>query len=235
MGIITINDLCKQYGKTQALSFVNLDINEGKIVGLLGPNGSGKTTLIKIINNLLQPSSGTVLINGAVPGLKTKEIISYLPDCNFLNEDMKISSIINYFKDFFTNFDADKCHYLLSQMNVATDVKLKTLSKGNKERVQLALILSREARIYILDEPIAGVDPINRDFILKLIIENYNPAATLLVCTHLIQDIENILDEVIFLNEGSVILYEDAEQLRMERKKSINDIFKEELQCLVNL
>ncbi|MDR1781421.1 MAG: ABC transporter ATP-binding protein [Bacilli bacterium] len=235
MAIIETENLCKQYGKTQALHFVNLKINEGKIVGLLGPNGSGKTTLIKIINNILQPTSGSILIDGIEPGIKSKEIISYLPDCNFLNEEMKISSIINYFKDFFKNFDLNKCYYLLSQMNVRTDVKLKTLSKGNKERVQLALILSRDAKIYVLDEPIAGVDPINRDFILKLIIENYNPDSTLLISTHLIQDIESILDEVIFINEGSIILHEDAEKLRSEKNMSINDIFKEELQCLVNL
>ncbi len=231
MTLVECKNLYKNYGKREVLKNINLKINKGKIYGLLGPNGSGKTTLIKLINDLLVPTNGTILINGKNPGIESKKIISYLPERTYLNFDMKISETIEYFKDFYDNFDEKKAYELLKRLNINKDDKLKTMSKGTKEKVQLVLVMSRKADIYILDEPIGGVDPASRDYILDTILKNFNDNASIIISTHLISDVEKVLDDVIFISDGKIILNESADKLRNERKKSIDAIFREEFKC----
>ena len=231
MTLVECKNLYKNYGKREVLKNINLKINKGKIYGLLGPNGSGKTTLIKLINDLLVPTNGTILINGKKPGIESKKIISYLPERTYLNFDMKISETIEYFKDFYDNFDEKKAYELLKRLNINKDDKLKTMSKGTKEKVQLVLVMSRKADIYILDEPIGGVDPASRDYILDTILKNFNDNASIIISTHLISDVEKVLDDVIFISDGKIILNESADKLRNERKKSIDAIFREEFKC----
>ncbi len=231
MTLVECKNLYKNYGKREVLKNINLKINKGKIYGLLGPNGSGKTTLIKLINDLLVPTNGTILINGKKPGIESKKIISYLPERTYLNFDMKISETIEYFKDFYDNFDEKKAYELLKKLNINKDDKLKTMSKGTKEKVQLILVMSRKADIYILDEPIGGVDPASRDYILDTILKNFNDNASIIISTHLISDVEKVLDDVIFISDGKIILNESADKLRNERKKSIDAIFREEFKC----
>ena len=231
MTLVECKNLYKNYGKREVLKNINLKINKGKIYGLLGPNGSGKTTLIKLINDLLVPTNGTILINGKKPGIESKKIISYLPERTYLNFDMKISETIEYFKDFYDNFDEKKAYELLKRLNINKDDKLKTMSKGTKEKVQLILVMSRKADIYILDEPIGGVDPASRDYILDTILKNFNDNASIIISTHLISDVEKVLDDVIFISDGKIILNESADKLRNERKKSIDAIFREEFKC----
>ena len=206
-------------------------VPRGKIIGLLGPNGCGKTTLIKMINGLLAPSCGTVTINGYAPGIETKKIVSYLPERTYLQSNMRIREMISYFKDFYEDFNEDRAYGMLSSLDIDPDARLKTLSKGTKEKVQLILVMSREAELYILDEPIAGVDPAARDFILRTIITNYNENATILLSTHLITDIENILDEVIFMKNGSLLLHTSADAIREKQGKSIDTYFREVYAC----
>ena len=208
-----------------------MSIPRGKIIGLLGPNGCGKTTLIKMINGLLSPSCGTVTINGYAPGIETKKIVSYLPERTYLQSNMRIREMISYFKDFYEDFNEDRAYGMLSSLDIDPDARLKTLSKGTKEKVQLILVMSREAELYILDEPIAGVDPAARDFILRTIITNYNENATILLSTHLITDIENILDEVIFMKNGSLLLHTSADAIREKQGKSIDTYFREVYAC----
>lgn len=231
MTLVECKNLYKNYGKREVLKNINLKINKGKIYGLLGPNGSGKTTLIKLINDLLVPTNGTILINGKNPSIESKKIISYLPERTYLNFDMKISETIEYFKDFYDNFDEKKAYELLKRLNINKDDKLKTMSKGTKEKVQLVLVMSRKADIYILDEPIGGVDPASRDYILDTILKNFNDNASIIISTHLISDVEKVLDDVIFISDGKIILNESADKLRNERKKSIDAIFREEFKC----
>lgn len=231
MTLVECKNLYKNYGKREVLKNINLKINKGKIYGLLGPNGSGKTTLIKLINDLLVPTNGTILINRKNPGIESKKIISYLPERTYLNFDMKISETIEYFKDFYDNFDEKKAYELLKRLNINKDDKLKTMSKGTKEKVQLVLVMSRKADIYILDEPIGGVDPASRDYILDTILKNFNDNASIIISTHLISDVEKVLDDVIFISDGKIILNESADKLRNERKKSIDAIFREEFKC----
>lgn len=214
-----------------AVYHMNLSIPRGKIIGLLGPNGCGKTTLIKMINGLLSPSCGTVTINGYAPGIETKKIVSYLPERTYLQSNMRIREMISYFKDFYEDFNEDRAYGMLSSLDIDPDARLKTLSKGTKEKVQLILVMSREAELYILDEPIAGVDPAARDFILRTIITNYNENATILLSTHLITDIENILDEVIFMKNGSLLLHTSADAIREKQGKSIDTYFREVYAC----
>ena len=214
-----------------AVYHMNLSIPRGKIIGLLGPNGCGKTTLIKMINGLLAPSCGTVTINGYAPGIETKKIVSYLPERTYLQSNMRIREMISYFKDFYEDFNEDRAYGMLSSLDIDPDARLKTLSKGTKEKVQLILVMSREAELYILDEPIAGVDPAARDFILRTIITNYNENATILLSTHLITDIENILDEVIFMKNGSLLLHTSADAIREKQGKSIDTYFREVYAC----
>ncbi len=225
--IITCEHLNKDYGNKKILKDVNVTIEKGRIIGLLGPNGSGKTTLIKLINGLLVPTSGNVLVLGSKPGVESKKIISYLPERTYLPDNETIEQIIQYFSDFYFNFHVEKAYELLEKLKINPKDKLKTLSKGNKEKVQLALVMSRDADVYILDEPIGGVDPVARDYILSLILDNFKEEATLIISTHLIADIEKILDEVIFIHEGKIVLQSSADELRMQYKGSIENAFKE--------
>ncbi len=225
--LLVCRDLVKNYGQLTALNHVNIEISSGKIIGLLGPNGSGKTTLIKLICGLLTPNSGEILIDGKHPGTETKSIVAYLPDNNFLNSWMTVREIVKFFADFYADFREELAYQMLERLGVSPDVKLKTLSKGNKEKVSLILIMSREAKLYVLDEPIAGVDPATRDYIITTIINNYNPEASVIISTHLISDIEQVLDEVIFINSGLVSLHKSVDEIRAENGKSVDELFRE--------
>lgn len=225
--VVRCQGLTKKYGGLIALNSVDLSIESGKIIGLLGPNGSGKTTLIKIINGLLTPTSGTVTIDGDLPGIATKAKISYLPDNNYLNSWMTVGQIVDMFRDFYDDFRPQLAYEMLAKLGITPEVRLKTLSKGNKEKVSLILVMSRNARLYVLDEPIAGVDPATRDYIISTIINNYNPEASVLISTHLISDIEQVLDEVIFINNGCIMLKRSVDDIRAENGKSVDELFRE--------
>lgn len=225
--VVRCQGLTKKYGGLIALNSVDLSIESGKIIGLLGPNGSGKTTLIKIINGLLTPTSGTVTIDGDLPGIATKAKISYLPDNNYLNSWMTVGQIVDMFRDFYDDFRPQLAYEMLAKLGITPEVRLKTLSKGNKEKVSLILVMSRNARLYVLDEPIAGVDPATRDYIISTIINNYNREASVLISTHLISDIEQVLDEVIFINNGRIMLKRSVDDIRAENGKSVDELFRE--------
>jgi ABC-2 type transport system ATP-binding protein len=210
---------------------MNFTIPRGRIIGLLGPNGCGKTTLIKMITGILTPTSGSILINGMSPCANTKKIISYLPERTYFDNGLKVSEMINYFSDFYTDFSRDKADAMLSSLGIDKNARLKTLSKGTKEKVQLILVMSRQADLYLLDEPIAGVDPAARDYILRTIIGNYNPNSTIILSTHLISDIENVLDDVIFMKNGSLMLYTSVDSIRGETGKSVDAYFREVYAC----
>ena len=225
--VFECKNLSKSYGYENALNSVNLSLERGKIIGLLGPNGSGKTTLIKLANNLLTPSSGLVLINGNKPGVETKKVVSYLPDKNYLDDSQNINSILRLFKDFYADFNEEKALSMLSDLKIDPRRRFKYLSKGNKEKVQLILVMSRDADLYLLDEPIAGVDPVAREYILDTIIKNYNRRGTIIISTHLIADVERVLDEVIFINKGDILLHESAEHIKSAHNKSIDEYFRE--------
>lgn len=232
--LLQLNDLCKRYpgmGTYMSVFHMNLIIPRGRIIGLLGPNGCGKTTLIKMINGLLTPTSGTVLINGMEPCPATKKIISYLPERTYLDNSMKVSQMVSYFADFYEDFSPEKAYAMLGALGISSDARLKTLSKGTKEKVQLILVMSRQADLYILDEPIAGVDPAARDYILRTIITNYNPNSTIILSTHLISDIENVLDDVIFMKNGSLMLYTSVDSIRSQMGKSVDTYFREVYAC----
>ena len=224
---IKIQDLNKKYGKKQVLKDVNLTLHGGQIVGLLGPNGSGKTTLIKVLNGLLKEYDGDVQIDQQAIGIHSKKIISYLPDEPYFENWMTTSDALNLFVDMYDDFDLNKALSLMERMDIEKKVKIKELSKGMKEKFQLILVMSRKAKIYILDEPLGGIDPAARELILDTILNNYAEDALVLLSTHLIADIEKIFDEVIFIKNGEIILHENSEDLRMKRQASINDIFKE--------
>lgn len=225
--ILCCQNLSKTYGNTSALSSVNLTVDSGKIVGILGPNGSGKTTLIKLISGLLTPTSGSILINGNTPGVKSKSEVAYLPDNIYLNTWMTVKQIVKYFADFYADFREELAFEMLARLGISPDMRLKTLSKGNKEKVCLILVMSRAAKLYVLDEPIAGVDPAARDYVISTIIQNYNPEATVLISTHLISDIEEILDEVIFLRQGQIVLHKTVDAIREENDSSVDELFRE--------
>lgn len=229
--LLEIQGVSKKYDKTQALNDVTLSIAPGHIIGLLGPNGSGKTTLIKILCGLLQPDSGTVLIDDNPVGPKSKAVVSYLPDKTYLDEDMKVEAIVEMFKYFYDDFDENRANEMLASLKIDPKSKLKTLSKGNKEKVQLMLVMSRRAKLYILDEPIAGVDPAARDYILRTIISNFEPSASLIIATHLISDVEPVLDEAIFLQDGNIRLYKPIDDIRAENGKSVDALFREVYRC----
>lgn len=229
--ILECKNLSKSYGGKKALNHINLTLTGGHIIGLLGPNGSGKTTLIKLINGLLTPSEGSLYIGGNPVGIESKKIVSYLPDQPYLATNQKIREIIRYFKDFYKDFDETRAYDMLAKLAIDPDSKLKTLSKGTKEKVQLILTMSRRAKLYVLDEPIAGVDPATRDYILNTILSNYDEDATILISTHLISDIENILDEVVFIREGQVVLTSCVDKIREEQGKSIDSLFREVFKC----
>ena len=225
--ILCCRNLSKSYGKVRALDNVTLTLEGGKIIGLLGPNGSGKTTLIKLINGLLTPDSGTITICGDKPGVKTKANVSYLPDNIYLNNWMKVRQIVSYFQDFYADFRPQLAYEMLEKLGISPERRLKNLSKGNKEKVCLILTMSRNARLYVLDEPIAGVDPAARDYVISTIINNYNPDAAVLISTHLIADIEQVLDEVVFLQNGKVQLQASVDQIREEKGMSVDQLFRE--------
>lgn len=229
--ILECKNLIKTYANSEALKNIDLKINRGRIVGLLGPNGSGKSTLIKLANGLLTPSSGEILISGINPGIETKKIVSYLPERTYLNDWMKVSEIINFFRDFYDNFNSEKAYSMLKKLNINANDKLKTMSKGTKEKVQLILVMSREADLYLLDEPIAGVDPAARDYILNTIITNYNENATIIISTHLISDIERILDDVVFISYGKIFLTKSVDEIRESEGKSVDALFREVFKC----
>ena len=229
--ILECKGLFKSYGNKVALKGIDLSIKRGRIVGLLGPNGSGKTTFIKLANGLLNPTSGEILINGMKPGVETKKIVSYLPERTYLADWMKVSDVIKFFKDFYDDFNEEKAYRMLSSLDIDENDKLKTMSKGTKEKVQLILVMSREAELYFLDEPIAGVDPATRDYIINTIISNYNSNSTVIISTHLISDIEQILDDVIFISYGDISLYKSADELIEENGKGIDALFREVFRC----
>lgn len=229
--MVKCNGITKRYGRLTALNNINLTLESGRIIGLLGPNGSGKTTLLKLANGLLVPTSGEILLDGNRPGIETKRIVSYLPDANYLPAWMSVEGLMELFQDFYEDFDVVKAKEMLLQLNLDESRKLKTLSKGNKEKVQLILAMSRKAKIYFLDEPIGGVDPAARDFILNTIIKNYSEDATVVISTHLISDIERILDEVIFINQGQLVSHRIVDEIRETEGKSVDALFREVFRC----
>ena len=231
MNLVEFKNVDKCFGRKKALDNVSINIESGKIYGLLGPNGSGKTTMIKLINNLLTTSKGEVLVKGLEPGIESKKIISYLPERTYLNMNMKVTELLEYFSDFYEDFDNEKALKLLKKLNIEPNDKLKTMSKGTKEKVQLIVVMSRKADLYILDEPIGGVDPASRDYILETILNNFNEGASIIISTHLIADIEKILDDVIFINKGKIVLNESAEEIRTNKKTTIDALFREEFKC----
>ena len=229
--LIEVSHLSKYYGKKAALNNVSLTLEPGKIIGLLGPNGSGKTTLIKVLNGLLKDIKGEVMIHGQKPGKSTKAIISYLPDDDYFSDWMKAEDAVQLFKDFYKDFDADKASSLMERLSIDPKQRIKTMSKGQKEKFQLSLVMSRNALVYIFDEPIGGVDPAAREVILDIILNNYTEDSLVLISTHLITDIEKIFDEVVFLKEGEVVLHRNVEELRSETGKSVDELFREVFKC----
>ncbi|MCL1808904.1 MAG: ABC transporter ATP-binding protein [Clostridiales bacterium] len=231
MFILECSNITKNYGACKALDSVNLQLEKGKIVGLLGPNGSGKTTLLKLANGLLSPTSGSISIAGGSPGVHSKKIVAYLPERTYLNEWMKVKDIVAFFADFYANFSREKAIDMLQALGLPQNAKLSSLSKGNKEKVQLILVMAREAELYLLDEPIGGVDPAARDYIINTIIRNYSASATILLSTHLIQDVERIFDSVVFLNKGKIALQGPVDDIREEKGCSIDELFREVFKC----
>lgn len=229
--ILKCHGLTKKYNNFYALSNLNLTLERGQIVGLLGPNGSGKTTLIKLINGLLTSSNGHVMINSMSPCVDTKKVISYLPEKSYLDDHMKVNEILTYFHDFYDNFDLKRAEGMLKDLAIDPRARLRTLSKGTKEKVQLVLVMSRDAELYILDEPIGGVDPAARDYILHTILTNYNANATILISTHLISEIENVLDRVLFIQNGQLSLNTTVDEIRVGQKKSVDALFREVFKC----
>ncbi len=229
--VFVCEKVSKRYGSFQALKQVSFSVEKGKIVGLLGPNGSGKSTLIKLANGLLVPTEGTIKIDGEPVGRRTKSMVSYLPERTYLNTWMRVEEMVEYFADFYEDFSKEKAYTMLGELHIDRKQRLSQLSKGNREKVQLILVMSRSAKLYMLDEPIGGVDPAARDYILRTIIGNYNPEATVIISTHLISDVENILDEVVFIKEGQLLMQKDVESIRMESGKSIDALFREVFKC----
>ena len=225
--ILKCTGLTKKYGNTLALNNIDITLESGKIIGLLGPNGSGKTTLIKLINGLLTPTEGSLLVGGSPIGVETKKIVSYLPDNNFLPLWMTAEQIVDLFSDFYEDFRPELAFRLLERLGIQRDARLKTLSKGNKEKVCLILVMCRNALLYVLDEPIAAVDPATRDYVISTIINNYNPSASVLISTHIISDIEPVLDEVIFINKGELVLHKSVKEIREEKGTSVDALFRE--------
>ena len=231
MPTLECNSLSKSYGGVQALSSVSFAVEPGRVVGLLGPNGSGKTTLIKLANGLLTPTGGEILINGEKPGKKTKARVSYLPDRPCLPEWMSAEKLLDMFTDFYGDFQRDKVQEMLGKLGIDPKQKIKQMSKGTREKVQLILVMSRKAELYLLDEPIGGVDPATRDYILETIIRNYNPSASVVISTHLIADVEQVLDDVIFINHGQIVLRSSVDDIREQQGKSVDAYFREVFRC----
>ena len=232
--VLTATGLTMRYHNTTALDSLTLDLPQGRIIGLLGPNGSGKTTFIKLAAGLLTPKAGSLTICGKPVGTETKALVSYLPDRPYFSKARKITELLDYFQDFYSDFDRSRAEQMLSALGISLNARFKALSKGNQEKVQLVLVMSRRAKLYLLDEPIGGVDPAARDYILNTIISNYDPEATVLISTHLIADVERVLDEFIFLYNGKVIRSGSAEDVREETGKSLDELFREVFRCLPN-
>lgn len=231
MELLQCKNITKNFGDKKILKNINLTISSGKIIGLLGKNGTGKTTLIKLINGLLTPTTGEILVKGKPLGIESRLSISYLPERTYLDKSMTVNDTVKYFAEFYQNFNPDKAYKLLKDLNLDCNQKLQKMSKGMQEKVQLVLVMSREADLYILDEPLGGVDPATRDYILDTILSNFKDGASVLISTHLISDIERILDEVIFIDSGKIILQEDADTLRNKEKESIDEIFRRKFKC----
>ena len=231
MELVEFKDVCKDFDNEKILKNINLTIPRGKIIGLLGKNGMGKTTLIKLINDLLTPTSGEVLINGEKPGVKSKKIISYLPERTYLDKSMTVEQVFKFFGEFYDNFNREKAEKLLKDLDLSLDKKISHMSKGMQEKLQLILVMSREADLYILDEPLGGVDPATRDYILDTILSNFKEGASVIISTHLISDIERILDDVIFINKGEIVLKSSADELRKKENASIDEIFRRCFKC----
>ena len=231
MELLEIKNLSKKYDDKYALKDINLKLSGGKIIGLLGKNGAGKTTLIKLINDLLTPTSGEILVKGNKIGVETKKAISYLPERTYLNKQMKVKEVLSYFEDFYDNFDAQKARKLLKDLDLDESQSLSKMSKGMQEKVQLVLVMSRNADLYILDEPLGGVDPATRDYILDTILSNFNENASVIISTHLISDIERVLDEVVFIDKGKIALHSDTDELRKNENASIDEIFRRMFKC----
>jgi len=231
MARIEIQELTKDFGNLKALDNVSLSLEKGQIVGLLGPNGSGKTTLIKVLNGLLTPTEGRALINDIEPGVETKKSVAYLPDRTALPDYMTTSQLVELYADFFEDFDVAKAEAMIDDLGIDRMQTLKKMSKGTKEKLQLCLVMARNAEVYLLDEPIGGVDPATRDYILKTIISNYNEDAVVLISTHLISDIESVLDDVVFIKEGKIVLHKAADEIREEKGESVDQLFREVFKC----
>lgn len=231
MARIEIHQLTKQFGSLTALDSVDLSLEQGRIIGLLGPNGSGKTTLIKLLNGLLTPTEGEILINGMKPGIGTKKIVAYLPDRNALPDYMTTDQLTGLYQDFFEDFDKKQAESMIDDLGIDRRQTLKRMSKGTKEKLQLCLVMARNAQVYLLDEPIGGVDPATRDYILRTIISNYNEDALVIISTHLIADIESVIDDVVFLRDGRIVLHETAENIREEKGESVDQLFREVFKC----
>ena len=231
MAVLECKDLTKHYGSAPALTHVNLTIEPGRIVGLLGPNGSGKTTLIKLANGLLTPSAGEVLVCGAAPGKETHAAVSYLPERTAIPTWMSVKQLMDFYGDFYADFRRDAAEEMLAHLNIPAAQRIKQMSKGTREKVQLIMVMSRAAKLYLLDEPIGGVDPATRDYILSTIITNYNPEAAVIISTHLIADVEKVLDEVIFINQGRVVLQSSVDEIREEKGMSVDALFREVFKC----
>ena len=231
MAILECKGLSKRFGSVQALDNVDLTVEPGRVIGLLGPNGSGKTTLIKLANGLLTPTAGELLIAGEKPGPATKALVSYLPDKPYLAEWMSAKQLMDFFADFYKDFDRDLAMEMLLRLNIGPEQRIKQMSKGTREKVQLIMVMSRRAKLYLLDEPIGGVDPATRDYILDTIIRNYNPEAAVVISTHLIADVEQVLDDVIFINNGRIVLQSSVDDIREERGMSVDQTFREVFKC----
>ena len=231
MELVKCNNLCKEFDGKQILRNINLTIPKGKIIGLLGKNGMGKTTLIKLVNDLLTITSGEILVNGKKIGIESKKSISYLPERTYLDKSMKISQVLKYFSEFYDNFDINKAKRLIKDLDLDEELKISKMSKGMQEKLQLILVMSRKCDLYILDEPLGGVDPATRDYILDTILSNFCEGASVIISTHLISDIERILDEVIFINKGEIVLHEECDTLRNKENESIDEIFRRMFKC----
>ena len=229
--IAVCKDLKKSYGRKSVLKGLNLSIESGKIIGLLGPNGSGKTTLIKLMSGILRANDGEILIGGNPVGVETKKIVSYLPERPYFSASMKIDEVINFFDDFYEDFEKETAYGMLEKLNISPAARIRTLSKGNREKVQLILVMSRKAKLYLLDEPMGGIDPAARDYILKTILTNYSEDSSVIISTHLISDVENVLDDVIFIKDGEMVLHKSVDDIRMEEKKSVDALFREVFAC----
>lgn len=231
MAILKCEALCKRYGSKTALENVNITVEPGRVIGLLGPNGSGKTTLIKLVNGLLQPTSGAVLINGNAPGVESKAEVSYLSDKPALAPWMNVQQLMDFFSDFYADFRRDRAEEMLQRLGIDEKLRIKQMSKGTIEKVQLIMVMSRQAKLYLLDEPIGGVDPATRDYILDTIIRNYNPDASVIISTHLIADVEQVLDDVIFIQDGRIVLQSSVDEIRENHNMSVDAYFREVFRC----